>query len=108
MAADYEIAVAGGGPAGLTAGLFAARHGRRVVVLDPAGIGGALLNTERVEDFPGFPEGVPGFDLVPRLQEQVANAGGAIELAQVARIEQQRVRRRSPPRPRRGRSHRDR
>jgi thioredoxin reductase (NADPH) len=85
---EYEIAVAGGGPAGLTAAFFAARHGRSAIVLDPAGIGGALLNTERVEDFPGFPEGVPGFDLVPRLQEQVANSGGAIELAQVASIEQ--------------------
>ena len=65
---DYEIAVAGGGPAGLTAALFAARHGRSTVLLDPLGSGGAILNTERVEDFPGFPEGVPGFELGPRMQ----------------------------------------
>jgi thioredoxin reductase (NADPH) len=85
--ADYEIAVVGGGPAGLTAALFAARHGRSTILLDPLGSGGAILNTERVEDFPGFPEGVSGFELGPRIQEQVMNAGGAFELAKVIRIE---------------------
>ena len=84
---DYEIAVAGGGPAGLTAALFAARHGRSTVVLDPLGSGGAILNTERVEDFPGFPEGLPGFELGPRMQQQVMEAGGAFEMGEVGRIE---------------------
>jgi len=51
-------------------------------------MGGAILNTQRVEDFPGFPEGVPGFDLGPRLQEHVAGAGGSFELSKVKRIEQ--------------------
>ncbi len=87
MVADYEIAVAGGGPAGLTAALFAARHGRSTILLDPVGLGGAILNTERVEDFPGFPEGVPGFELGPRIQEQVAGAGAVVEMEEVRRIE---------------------
>ena len=87
MVADHEIAVAGGGPAGLTAALFAARHGRSTILLDPVGLGGAILNTERVEDFPGFPEGVPGFELGPRIQEQVANAGVVLEMEEVRRIE---------------------
>jgi thioredoxin reductase (NADPH) len=87
MVAEYEIAVAGGGPAGLSAALFAARHGRSTILLDPVGLGGAILNTERVEDFPGFPEGVPGFELGPRIQEQVANAGVVLELEEVRRIE---------------------
>ncbi len=90
MPADYEIAVAGGGPAGLTAAFFAARHGRSTILLDPVGLGGAILNTERVEDFPGFPEGLPGFELGPRIQEQVADAGGAFELGEVRRIEPRR------------------
>lgn len=84
---DYEIAVVGGGPAGLTAALFAARHGRYTVLLDPLGMGGAILNTERVEDYPGFPDGVPGYELGPRVQEQVARAGGTFELGEVDRVE---------------------
>jgi thioredoxin reductase (NADPH) len=84
---DCEIAVVGGGPAGLTAALFAARHGRRTILLDPIGMGGSIMNTERVEDFPGFPEGMPGFELGTRIQEQVADAGGAFEMSEVRRIE---------------------
>jgi thioredoxin reductase (NADPH) len=87
MAPDYEIAVAGGGIAGLTAALFAARQGRNTILLDPLGAGGAVLNTERVEDFPGFPEGVPGFELVPRISEQVTDAGGAVEPGEVTSVE---------------------
>jgi thioredoxin reductase (NADPH) len=83
---DHEIAVIGGGPAGLTAALFAARHGRDTVLLDPLGMGGAILNTERVEDYPGFPEGVSGYELGPRVQEQVEQAGGTFELDEVGRI----------------------
>ena len=88
LVADHDIAVIGGGPAGLTAALFVARHGRKAVLVDPLGMGGAIMNTERVEDFPGFPEGVAGFELGPRMQEQVTNAGCAVEMAEVQRIEQ--------------------
>ncbi len=87
MEADCEIAVAGGGPAGLTAALFAARHGRRTILLDQLGLGGTILNTEQVEDFPGFPDGVPGFELGPRMHEQAVNAGAVVELEEVRRIE---------------------
>jgi thioredoxin reductase (NADPH) len=85
--ANYDIAVVGGGPAGLTAAFFAARHGRSTVLLDPLGMGGAIMNTERVEDFPGFPEGIAGFELGPRLQEQVTSAGGTVEMGEATRIE---------------------
>ncbi len=84
---DCELAIVGGGPAGLAAALLAARHGRSTIVLDPLGAGGALLNQERIEGFPGFPEAVPGYELGPRLQEQAMEAGAALELGEVTRIE---------------------
>ncbi len=87
MTADYEIVVAGAGPAGLTAALFAARQGRSTLLVDPLGMGGAIMNTARVEDFPGFPEGIAGFELGPRIQEQAAAAGAQLQPGEVTRIE---------------------
>src|SRR5262245_61751134 len=88
MAADCEIAVAGGGPAGLTAALFAARHGRNTTLFDLLGSGGAILNSERVEDFPGFPDGLAGFELGPRLQQHATAAGVVFDLSQVRGLKQ--------------------
>jgi thioredoxin reductase (NADPH) len=72
---DYEIVVAGGGIAGLSAGLAAARLGRRTLVLTGDVLGGQLLSIEKVEGYPGFPDGVPGYDLCPMAQEQAVAAG---------------------------------
>jgi thioredoxin reductase (NADPH) len=78
-----DVLVVGGGLAALTAGLFAARHGLSTLVLEPRVPGGQLVNVERVEDYPGFPDGIPGFDLGPIVQEQAAGAGAEFRLAEV-------------------------
>jgi thioredoxin reductase (NADPH) len=85
---DREIAIIGGGVAGATAGLFAARNGRDVVILNGGLPGGQLLNISAIEDFPGFPEGVAGFDLCPSVQDQAMSAGAAFEMADVTSLSQ--------------------
>ncbi len=72
---DFEVIVAGAGIAGLTAALTAARLGRKTLVLAGGLLGGQLLSIETVDGFPGFPDGIPGYDLCPIAQEQAQNAG---------------------------------
>lgn len=72
---QYDVIVAGAGIAGLTAALTAARLGRSTMVLAGDVLGGQLLSIEKVDGYPGFPEGVPGYDLCPMAQEQAMAAG---------------------------------
>jgi thioredoxin reductase (NADPH) len=65
----------GGGLAGLTAALYAARIGLRTCVIEQMAAGGQVLNVEKIENFPGFPDGIAGFDLGPIVQEQAEKAG---------------------------------
>ena len=82
----YDIVIAGGGLAGLTAALFAARQGHRTLALVAGTPGGHLATVDRIEDFPGFPEGVPGYELCPLVEEQAASAGAAFAMAEVERL----------------------
>lgn len=84
---DYDLVIVGAGLAGLTAALFAGRYGLRVVVVDEMGAGGQIVNAERIENFPGFPEGIAGYDLGPLVQEQAENAGAEFILDTVRALE---------------------
>jgi len=75
MSDQYDVVIVGGGVAGLTAGLTAARAGWKTRVLTGAALGGHLVSIERIDGYPGFPDGVPGYDLCPIIQEQAAGAG---------------------------------
>jgi len=86
---DFDVVVAGGGIAGLTAGLTSARLGRSTLVLTGGPPGGLLLSIEKIDGVPGFPEGVPGFELCPLVEEQAAESGAEFRLAELTRIESQ-------------------
>ena len=87
MADDFEVVVAGGGIGGLTAAVHSARLGRATLALSGRAPGGLLLSIEQIEGVPGFPEGVPGYDLCPMLQEQAADEGADVRMAELQAIE---------------------
>ena len=83
----YDVIVVGSGLAGLTAGLFAARHGLSTLILESNIPGGHLISIEKIEDFPGFPDGIAGYDLCPTVQRQAADQGAEFQRAEVQRLE---------------------
>lgn len=85
-AATWDALVLGAGPAGLTAGLFLARHGRRVLMIDQF-IGNHMTNAATVENYPGFPEGIAGPELSSLLQRQAMDAGAEFLPAAVEGLE---------------------
>ena len=74
MAENFDLIIAGGGPAGLAAGLYAARMNLRTVLLERGPVGGQLLNTELIEDYPGF-ESILGADLAVKMGEHARKFG---------------------------------
>jgi thioredoxin reductase (NADPH) len=66
----YDLAIVGGGPAGLAAAIYAAREGIDAVVVERSGLGGQAGVTERIDNYPGFPEGIGGADLAERFIAQ--------------------------------------
>ena len=78
----YDLIVVGSGPSGLTAALYAAREGLDTLVVERGGVGGQAGVTERLDNFPGFPEGVTGAEFADRLRAQAERFGVEILSAQ--------------------------
>lgn len=74
MSESYDVIIVGGGPAGLAAGLYAARMNLRAVLIDQGPLGGQLLNTELIEDYPGI-ESILGTDLAQKMGDHARKFG---------------------------------
>ena len=68
----YDMIIIGGGPAGYTAALYAARAGLEVALVEKAGAGGQMALTDVIDNYPGFEQGVDGFTLGMNMQKQAA------------------------------------
>jgi thioredoxin reductase (NADPH) len=86
MTREVELLIVGGGAAGLAAGLYAARSRIDAVLIERMGTGGQLINVDRVENYPGFPDGTPGYELGPLFAQQAMDAGLEIEYGEVQAI----------------------
>ncbi|MCF8091365.1 MAG: thioredoxin-disulfide reductase [Desulfotignum sp.] len=80
---DYDLVIIGAGPAGLTAGIYAARARMNVLLLEKAVPGGQIIVTDWIENYPGFPEGISGFDLAEKMKVQAEALGLKIDTSEV-------------------------
>lgn len=83
----YDMLIIGGGPGGYTAALYAARAGLDVVVLEKLSPGGQMALSHKIDNYPGFPEGIDGFTLAEQMQQQAERFGAKSEFADVYRLD---------------------
>ncbi|HEY7400923.1 MAG TPA: FAD-dependent oxidoreductase [Actinomycetota bacterium] len=81
----YDLILVGGGPAALTTSIYAARENLSTLVIDSKGLGGQAGVTERLDNYPGFPEGVGGAELAERIVEQARRYG--VEMLQALSVD---------------------
>lgn len=79
----YDIVIVGGGPAGLAAGIYAARARLKTIILERLVLGGQAAVTDFIENYPGYPEGIKGSDLTAKMQEQAEKFGCEIRSEKV-------------------------
>lgn len=82
-----DIAIIGGGPAGLAAGLYAARGGANVTLFEALFSGGQAVKTHQIDNYPGFTDGIEGFELGTKLEAHAARFGLAVQYAEVQALD---------------------
>ena len=83
----YDVVIIGGGPAGLTAGIYAGRAQLKTVIVEKGLPGGQIAQTDEVENYPGFPEGISGPELASRMVRQAEKFGARIVMDEVLGLE---------------------
>ncbi|MDI6815145.1 MAG: thioredoxin-disulfide reductase [Dehalococcoidales bacterium] len=86
MTKEYELVIIGGGPAGLSAGVYASRARLNSLLIEKGLVGGQIVNAERVENYPGFPEGITGFELGQLMHQQATKYGLKTVIAEATGI----------------------
>ena len=81
---SYDVLIIGSGPAGLTCGIYTAREGYEVVIVEKGAVGGRMNFTERIENYPGFPEGIEGVDLARKFTAQAERFG--VEILKATKV----------------------
>ena len=87
MSELFDLVIIGGGPAGLTAGIYGARAGLSTLILEKLSPGGQVVTTDILENYPGFVEPIGGFELIDRMVEQATKFGVEIRMGEVTGIE---------------------
>lgn len=83
----YDMIIVGGGPAGYTSALYAARAGLDTVVLEKLSAGGQMALSQQIDNYPGFEDGIDGFTLGEKMQQQAEKFGAVTEYAEVSKLE---------------------
>ena len=83
----YDVVILGGGPGGYTAALYCARAGLSTLVLEKLSPGGQMATTEQIDNYPGFDEGVDGFELAERMQRGAERFGAETEFAEATSVD---------------------
>ena len=83
----YDVIIIGGGPAGMSAAIYAARARLKTLIIEKAGCGGQIAITDHLENYPGFETGINGFELAVKMQTQATAFGSEIAYGEVVSIE---------------------
>ena len=83
---EYDIVIIGGGPAGMTAGLYTSRASLKTLLIEKAIMGGQMMTATTIENFPGHPGGIGGPDLMMRIQEHCVEFGLEIDYGTIENV----------------------